>query len=245
MPASASSTTSASNAATPAAPPTRCSTRSQTRSNSTTPSGPPVRPRPRHEPRRPTSAAALLGAAGTTGPAADPRLDLRPRRSATAAATTSPPTPLGRALYAPLFESREQPPNSARFTFLDPAAARVLRRLGAMPPRPRRTPALRGRTQPVRPRAQRPHRRAVHPQRPLPQVVGSARCALPPDRDQTPRHPIVGDLELNYEVMPIPGDNLRLAIFTTEIGSRSAHAIDLFSSWSATTPVDAATRGTS
>ena len=28
----------------------------------------------------------------------------------------------GRALYAPLFESREQPPNSARFTFLDPAA---------------------------------------------------------------------------------------------------------------------------
>src|SRR3954470_14658261 len=30
---------------------------------------------------------------------------------------------LGRALYAPLFDSREQPANSARFTFLDPAAA--------------------------------------------------------------------------------------------------------------------------
>ena len=30
---------------------------------------------------------------------------------------------LGRALYAPVFESREQPANSARFTFLDPAAA--------------------------------------------------------------------------------------------------------------------------
>jgi hypothetical protein len=30
--------------------------------------------------------------------------------------------PLGRALYAPLFDSREQPTNSARFTFLDPAA---------------------------------------------------------------------------------------------------------------------------
>ncbi len=29
---------------------------------------------------------------------------------------------LGRALHAPVFESREQPPNSARFTFLDPAA---------------------------------------------------------------------------------------------------------------------------
>ena len=30
--------------------------------------------------------------------------------------------PLGRALYAPLFDSFEQPANSARFTFLDPAA---------------------------------------------------------------------------------------------------------------------------
>src|SRR6478736_89058 len=30
---------------------------------------------------------------------------------------------VGRALYAPVFESREQPANSARFTFLDPAAA--------------------------------------------------------------------------------------------------------------------------
>lgn len=30
---------------------------------------------------------------------------------------------LGRALYAPMFDSPQQPPNSARFTFLDPASA--------------------------------------------------------------------------------------------------------------------------
>ena len=42
---------------------------------------------------------------------------------------------LGRALYAPVFESREQPANSARFTFLDPAAPRLLPRLGARWPR--------------------------------------------------------------------------------------------------------------
>src|SRR5207249_2812215 len=30
--------------------------------------------------------------------------------------------PLGRALYAPLFDSPEQPANAARFTFLDPVA---------------------------------------------------------------------------------------------------------------------------
>jgi hypothetical protein len=29
---------------------------------------------------------------------------------------------LGRALYAPVFDRREQRPNAARFTFLDPAA---------------------------------------------------------------------------------------------------------------------------
>jgi transcriptional regulator with XRE-family HTH domain len=33
---------------------------------------------------------------------------------------------LGRALYAPLFDSREQPPNGARFTFLDPTAQEFL-----------------------------------------------------------------------------------------------------------------------
>lgn len=40
--------------------------------------------------------------------------------------------PLGRALYAPLFDSAERPPNAARFTFLDPAATCA--------PRPHATP---------------------------------------------------------------------------------------------------------
>jgi hypothetical protein len=37
---------------------------------------------------------------------------------------------LGRALYAPLFDSPEQPPNAAPFTFLDPAAQQFLSRVG-------------------------------------------------------------------------------------------------------------------
>ena len=45
---------------------------------------------------------------------------------------------LGRALYAPVFESREQPANSARFTFLDPGRARLLPRVGARGLRARR-----------------------------------------------------------------------------------------------------------
>ncbi len=74
---------------------------------------------------------------------------------------------LGRALYAPLFDSREQLSNAARFTFLHPAAQQfftdwekaakdlvaALRRSG---PRP------------VRPCPHRPDRRAVDTQRAIP-----------------------------------------------------------------------------
>ena len=56
---------------------------------------------------------------------------------------------LGRALYAPVFESREQPANSARFTLLDPAAPEFFVALGSGRARPRRPPAYRGGPQPV------------------------------------------------------------------------------------------------
>jgi len=45
-------------------------------------------------------------------------------------------------------------------------------------------------------------------------------------------HPIVGDLELEYEVMEISADSgLRLAVFSAEPGTRSAEALDLLESW--------------
>ena len=150
---------------------------------------------------------------------------------------------LGRALYAPLFESREQPPNSARFTFLDPGAQEFFVDWEH---------AARDLVAHLRSEAGRnPYDRA------LSDLVGELSTRSEPFRrwwaahdvryHQTGtkrlRHPIVGDVELKYEVMPIPGDNLRLAIFTTEIGSPSADALDLLSSWSATPLVDAATPG--
>ena len=49
------------------------------------------------------------------------------------------------------------------------------------------------------------------------------------------RHPIVGELELSYEVMePAADADLRLAIFTAEPGSRSEEALTLLASWAAT-----------
>ena len=49
------------------------------------------------------------------------------------------------------------------------------------------------------------------------------------------QHPVVGNLELSYEVMELAADTeLRLVIFTAEPGSRSEEALNLLASWTAT-----------
>jgi transcriptional regulator with XRE-family HTH domain len=142
---------------------------------------------------------------------------------------------LGRALYAPLFESREQPPNSARFTFLDPAAQEffvdwekaakdlvaALRSMAGRNPYDRALSDLVGELS-TRSDAFRgwwaAHNVRYH-------QTGTKRL----------HHPVVGDLELSYEVMELSADtDLRLAIFTAEPGSRSEEALNLLASWAAT-----------
>ena len=142
---------------------------------------------------------------------------------------------LGRALYAPMFDSREQPPNAARFTFLDPAAQQFFtdweknaKDLVA---------ALRSEA------GRNPYDRA------LSDLVGELSTRSEPFRKwwaahnvryhNTGRkrlhHPTVGDLELDYEVMQLSADSgLLLAVFSAEPGSRSAEALDLLASWTAT-----------
>jgi transcriptional regulator with XRE-family HTH domain len=142
---------------------------------------------------------------------------------------------LGRGLYAPLFESREQPANSARFTFLDPAAVdfyadweRVANDLVAH----------------LRSEAGR------HPyDRGLSDLVGelSTRSAefrtrwaahnVRFHRTGTKRlhHPVVGDLDLSYETMELAADaGLNLTVYTAEAGSASQQALDILASWTAT-----------
>jgi transcriptional regulator with XRE-family HTH domain len=142
---------------------------------------------------------------------------------------------LGRALYAPLFESREQPPNSARFTFLDPAAQEffidwekaakdLVAALRSMAGRNRYDRALSDLVGELSTRSDAfrtwwaAHNVRYH-------QTGTKRL----------QHPVVGDLELSYEVMELSADpGLRLAIFTAEPGSRSEEALNLLASWSAT-----------
>jgi transcriptional regulator with XRE-family HTH domain len=142
---------------------------------------------------------------------------------------------LGRALYAPLFDTREQPPNSARFTFLDPAAQEFfvdwektakdvvasLRSQAGANPYDRELSDLVGelstRSEPFR-KWWAAHNVRYH-------QTGTKRL----------QHPLVGELELAYEVMELTADSgLRLAVFTAEPGSRSADALGLLASWAAT-----------
>jgi len=138
---------------------------------------------------------------------------------------------LGRALYAPLFESREQPANSARFTFLDPAATdfypdwdRVASDLVAH---------LRSEA------GQNAYDRA------LTDLVGELSTRSEEFRKRwaahnvrfhrtgTKRihHPIVGEMELSYETMELPADpGLAIGVYTAEPGSRSDQALRLLDS---------------
>ena len=149
---------------------------------------------------------------------------------------------LARALYAPLFDSREQPANSARFTFLDPAAhdfyldwERSAKDLVAhLRSEAGRNPYDKG----------------------LSDLVGELSTRSPEFRTwwaahnvryhQTGtkrlRHPVVGELELDYEVVNVSADDgLTISIYSAEPGSRSAEALDLLASWTATPEPSATT----
>jgi transcriptional regulator with XRE-family HTH domain len=146
---------------------------------------------------------------------------------------------LGRALYAPVFDSPEQPANSARFTFLDPAAPdfypdwdRLASELVA---------ALRSRA-------------GANPyDRDLQDLVGELSTRSDAFRVRWGRHdvrfhqtgskrlhhPLVGELTLSYETMTLDADDgLRLALYTAEAGSPSQQALDLLASWTATPDED-------
>ncbi|MDA0179863.1 helix-turn-helix domain-containing protein [Solirubrobacter phytolaccae] len=141
---------------------------------------------------------------------------------------------LGHALFAPLFESPEGPPNGARFTFLDPAARTfwldwervakdivgTLRSYAGRNPYDRELCALveelSARSEPFRTWW------AAH-------TVHAHRAGV-----KAIRHPIVGELELTFEMVTFTADELPMAIFTAAAGSPSETGLNLLASWAAT-----------
>lgn len=139
---------------------------------------------------------------------------------------------LGRALYAPLFAAPA--PNSARFTFLDPAAPeffadwdKTSRELVAtMRGEAGRNPYDKRLTNLVGELATRSERFrtlwAAHD-------VRYHRSGV-----KRLRHPVVGNLELTYEAFELPADpGLTLSTFTAEPDSPSADGLRMLASWSA------------
>jgi transcriptional regulator with XRE-family HTH domain len=142
---------------------------------------------------------------------------------------------LGRALYAPIFESPEQPANSARFTFLDPGAPafypdwqRVSSDLVAhLRSEAGRNPYDRGISDLVGELSTRSDefrvRWAAHNVRF--HQTGTKRI----------HHPVVGALSLRYEAMDLAADaGLTLSVYTADGDPASEQALAILASWAAT-----------
>ncbi|HEV8688170.1 MAG TPA: helix-turn-helix transcriptional regulator [Gaiellaceae bacterium] len=142
---------------------------------------------------------------------------------------------LGHAFYSQHFDSPHGPPNSARFIFLDPRATdfyvdweqvatdavAILRSEAGRDPYDRDLSDLVGelstRSELFRTRWAA-HNVRFHD-------TGSKLF----------HHPVVGDLELTFETMQLSADEgLMLFVYTAEVGSKSAEALNLLASWAAT-----------
>jgi len=140
--------------------------------------------------------------------------------------------PLGRALYAPVFESPSGLPNMARFIFLDESATdffpdwekiasdavAILRAEVGRDPYDKTLSNLVGelstRSQEFRVRW------AAH-------NVKFHRTGT-----KVLHHPVVGDLTLDYEAMELPGDSgQRILVYSAEPRSPAQQALDLLASW--------------
>jgi transcriptional regulator with XRE-family HTH domain len=143
--------------------------------------------------------------------------------------------PIGQALYAPVFDTPDRPVNLARFRFLDPQAlefypdledsanvtVNLLRIEAGRDPYDKDLTDLVGelstRSDDFRTRWAA-HNVRLH-------QTGTKRF----------HHPVVGDLVLHFEAMPLPADpGLTLTALTAEPGTPSHDGFKLLASWTAT-----------
>jgi transcriptional regulator with XRE-family HTH domain len=183
----------------------------------------PPRRRPASRQVRPTVQRILDAMTGTPAFALNGRLDVLAANA------------LGAALYSPVLADPDRPSNTARFVFLDPHATEFFRDYDAAA---NDTVAL------LRAEAGRdPH------DRDLSDLIGQLstrsddfrrRWAAHNVRIHTRgvkllHHPVVGDLDLPYESVPLPADGQSLLIYTAEPASPTQDALHLLASWAATT----------
>jgi transcriptional regulator with XRE-family HTH domain len=155
---------------------------------------------------------------------------------------------LGRALYAPVFDDPHRPVNTTRFTYLNHAAREFWRDYGQIAHDAAAMLRLEA--------GRNPHDPG------LISLVGELSTQSELFRQQWAsrdvkyhrngtkriRHPVVGDLDLNFESMELTSEpGLVLNVYTAPAGSPAADALKLLASWAATrheelAAVDPATR---
>ncbi|MGI9821897.1 helix-turn-helix transcriptional regulator [Agromyces sp. Marseille-Q5079] len=142
---------------------------------------------------------------------------------------------LARALYSPVFDDPRRPVNTTRFAYLNPAArefwrdydqithdAAAMLRLEAG--RTPHDPDL------IRLIGELSTQSELFRERWASRDVKFHRSGL-----KRLHHPVVGDLDLNYESMELPSEpGLVLNVYTAPAGSASADALKLLASWAAT-----------
>jgi transcriptional regulator with XRE-family HTH domain len=182
----------------------------------------PPRRRPARQRVRPTIQRILDTMSGTPALVLNGRLDILASNA------------LGAALYSPMYTGSVRPANTAKFVFLDPHATEFFRHYDKAA---NDTVAL------LRAEAGRdPYDRE------LSDLIGllSTRSAdfrrrwaahnvrIHASGVKLFHHPIVGDLDLPFESVPLPADPTQsLLIYTPEPGSPSQDALHLLASWAA------------
>jgi transcriptional regulator with XRE-family HTH domain len=142
---------------------------------------------------------------------------------------------LGRALYAPVLEDPVRPPNTARFTFLNPRGPQFYRdweattkdMVAVLRAEAGRNPYDRGLTDLVGELSTRSETfRALWATHDVMfHRTGHKRL----------HHPVVGDLNLTYEAFDLPADpGLRMLVCTAEPTTPTADALNMLASWAAT-----------
>ncbi len=141
---------------------------------------------------------------------------------------------LGRALFAPMFDDPAQPANAARFIFLD---ARAQEFYADWDGNARQIVAL------LRAEAGRsPHDRNLSDlvgelstrSDLFARLWGSHDVRVHQTGLKCVRHPVVGDLDLDFEAMPLASEpGLQMLVFSAEPGSKSAEGLQLLANWSA------------
>ncbi|HSV37495.1 MAG TPA: helix-turn-helix transcriptional regulator [Nocardioidaceae bacterium] len=142
---------------------------------------------------------------------------------------------LGRALYAPIYDELTDPPNAARFTFLNPRATEFFPdwntvandTVAGLRTEAGRDPYDRGLSDLVGVLSTRSEEFRIR--------WANHNVRLHITGRKLIHHPTVGDLDLPFEFLPLPGDpGQNLLTYAAEPGSPAQEALELLASW--TTP---------